>query len=146
MPGWVDEAWREYVARLPRGLQPELVEIPLGPRSGRHADIARAKRAEGEKVLRALPRQAQVIALDERGTFWSSADLAREFAGWQQQGHDVALLIGGPDGHDEAVLAASPTRWSLSRLTLPHAMVRVLLAEQLYRAWTLLGGHPYHRE
>lgn len=146
MPGWVNEAWRDYVMRLPRGLQPELTEIPLGSRSGRNADMVRAKQAEGERVLKALPKQGRVVALDERGDAWSSLQLAAQLADWQQQGEDVSLLIGGPDGHDAQVLQRAQGLWSLSRLTLPHAMVRVLLAEQLYRAWTLNTGHPYHRE
>jgi len=145
MPDWVQSGYQEFVQRLPKGLQPELVEIPLAIR-GKNADIPRAKQQEGEKVLKAIPRDAHVVALDERGAAWRSLDLAAEFKRWQEGGQDVALLIGGPDGHAAEVLQRATQRWSLSPLTLPHALVRVLIAEQLYRAHSLNTGHPYHRE
>jgi 23S rRNA (pseudouridine1915-N3)-methyltransferase len=130
MPDWVQSAYADYAARLPRECRLELREIAAGER-GKNADIERLKREEGERVLKALPRGAQAIALDERGE--------------AQSGNDMALLIGGPDGHAPEVLARSTTRWSLSRLTLPHPLVRVVVAEQLYRASSILANHPYHR-
>ncbi|HVT35978.1 MAG TPA: 23S rRNA (pseudouridine(1915)-N(3))-methyltransferase RlmH [Nevskiaceae bacterium] len=144
MPAWVQAAYADYAARLPRECTLLLREIAPAQR-GKNADLARAKKEEGEKLLRAIPRDALVIALDERGRELTSTQWSRELAGWMQSGRDVALLIGGADGHASEVLAHAQQSWSLSKLTLPHAMVRVLVAEQLYRAWTLLANHPYHR-
>jgi 23S rRNA (pseudouridine1915-N3)-methyltransferase len=144
MPDWVQTAFDDYVRRLPRELRMELVEIPLAVR-GKNADIARARQLEGERVLKALPDNMRTIALDERGAGWSSTDLADQLKRWQQDGRDVALLVGGPDGHAPEVLKRAEQKWSLSPLTLPHALVRVLIAEQIYRATTLIAGHPYHR-
>ncbi|MDB5969407.1 MAG: rlmH [Hydrocarboniphaga sp.] len=144
MPDWVRTAFDDYVRRLPRELRMELVEIPLAAR-GKNADIARARQIEGERVLKALPDGLRTVALDERGASWSSLDLADQLKRWQQDGRDVALLVGGPDGHAPDVLKRAEQKWSLSPLTLPHALVRVLIAEQIYRATTLIAGHPYHR-
>jgi 23S rRNA (pseudouridine1915-N3)-methyltransferase len=144
MPDWVQTAFDDYVRRLPRELRMELVEIPLAVR-GKNADIARARQLEGERVLKALPDNMRTIALDERGAGWSSLDLADQLKRWQQDGRDVALLVGGPDGHAPEVIRRAEQKWSLSPLTLPHALVRVLIAEQIYRATTLIAGHPYHR-
>jgi 23S rRNA (pseudouridine1915-N3)-methyltransferase len=143
-PAWVRDGFVDYVRRLPKPYAPELIEIPLG-RRGKGQDSARAIADEGVRVIAALPKQAHVVALDERGASWTSIALSQQLAGWSQAGRDVAILIGGPDGHAPAVMALAAQRWSLSALTLPHALVRVLLAEQLYRAWSLLQGHPYHR-
>jgi len=143
MPSWVQSGFEDYARRLPRELRLELVEIPAPARSGT-ADLARRRAAEGEKLLRAAG-QARLIALDERGASLDTAAWARALEGWMRDGGDVALAVGGPDGHAPAVLAAAQARWSLSPLTLPHALVRVIVAEQLYRAWTVLAGHPYHR-
>ncbi|SFF48770.1 23S rRNA (pseudouridine-1915-N(3)-) methyltransferase [Fontimonas thermophila] len=144
MPAWVDAAYAEYAARLPHECRLQLVEIPAAPR-GNHTDLARARQQEGERMLKALPRDAQIIALDERGRMLDSIEWSRSLADWMQSGRDVCFLIGGPDGHAPEVLARVDQRWSLSRLTLPHALVRVLVAEQLFRAWSLLANHPYHR-
>lgn len=144
MPDWVQTAFDDYVRRLPRELRMELVEIPLAVR-GKNADIARARQLEGERVLKALPENMRTVALDERGAGWSSLDLADQLKRWQQDGRDVALLVGGPDGHAPEVIKRAEQKWSLSPLTLPHALVRVLIAEQIYRATTLIAGHPYHR-
>jgi 23S rRNA (pseudouridine1915-N3)-methyltransferase len=144
MPDWVQSAYADYAARLPRECRLELREIAAGER-GKNADIERLKREEGERVLKALPRGAQAIALDERGEALDSTGWAQALARWRQSGNDMALLIGGPDGHAPEVLARSTTRWSLSRLTLPHPLVRVVVAEQLYRASSILANHPYHR-
>lgn len=143
MPAWVTAGFEDYAQRLPRELKLELVELPLAVR-GKNADLERAKQAEGDKLLERSAGCTRVM-LDERGASWSSTELANRLQVWMQQGRDVALLIGGPDGHAAEVHAAAQERWSLSRLTLPHALVRVLVAEQLYRAWSLTANHPYHR-
>lgn len=144
MPAWVETGFADYAGRMPRECRLQLVEIPAAER-GKNADIARAKQAEGEKILKAIPRDAQVIALDERGDALGSPDWAREMQAWLQSGRDTCLLVGGPDGHAPEVLQRADRRWSLSKLVLPHPLVRVLVAEQLYRAWSLLSNHPYHR-
>lgn len=144
MPGWVEEAFGDYAARLPRECSLQLIEIAPGQR-GKNADIARAKQAEGEKILRAIPREAYVIALDEHGEALGSTGWCGALQQWMQMGRDVCLLVGGPDGHAPEVLARADKKWALSKLTLPHALVRVLVAEQIYRAWSLLANHPYHR-
>lgn len=142
MPGWIAEGFADYAARLPRECRLEMIEIAAGKRA---SDPARARYEEGARVLKAIPKDATVIALDERGEALTSVDWSKQLAGWMQSGRDTALLVGGPDGHAEAVLAKAQKRWSLSKLTLPHALVRVVVAEQVYRAWTLLSNHPYHR-
>ena len=143
MPDWVEAGYADYVRRLPRELALELVEIPVAAR-GKNADLARLREAEGEKMLKAAGA-SRIIALDERGESLDTAGWAKSLKQWMQDGRDVSLLVGGPDGLAPACLAAARARWSLSRLTFPHALVRVLVAEQLYRAWSLLQGHPYHR-
>lgn len=143
-PAWVQAGFEDYATRLPRELKLVLGEVALAGR-GKNADLVRARQQEGEKLLDRVPRDASLIALDERGESWSSTELARELKSWMESGNDVALLIGGPDGHASEVLARARKRWSLSRLTMPHALVRVVVAEQIYRAWSLLANHPYHR-
>ena len=144
MPAWVGGGFAEYTKRLARDLPLELVEIPLGPR-GKGRDPARAITDEGAAVLAVLPKDTHVIALDGRGKPWSSEQLADELARWRMGGRDIAILIGGPDGHAPEVLARADQRWSLGPLTLPHMLVRLVVVEQLYRAVSILGGHPYHR-
>lgn len=144
MPSWVAEGFAEYAKRLSRELPLDLVEIKPGAR-GKGRDDARAVADEGATLLAALPRNAHVVALDGRGEVWSSEQLAKQLAQWRMAGSDLALLIGGPDGHAREVLQRADQRWSLGPLTLPHMLVRLLVAEQLYRATTILNGHPYHR-
>lgn len=144
MPPWVETAYADYAARLPRECSLHLREIPVAER-GKNADVARLKRDEGEKILKAIPKGATVIALDERGESLGSTQWAQALAQWLQSGADVCLLIGGPDGHAPEVLERASRHWSLSKLTLPHALVRVLVAEQLFRASSILSNHPYHR-
>lgn len=144
MPDWVQTAYADYAGRMPRECRLELREIALAER-GKNADIERLKRDEGEKILKAVPRGATLIALDERGESLGSEQWSQALAQWLQSGQDVCLAVGGPDGHAPEVLAAAARKWALSRLTLPHPLVRVLVAEQLYRAWTILSRHPYHR-
>ncbi len=144
MPGWVTEGYEEYARRMPRECSLVLREIAPGKR-GRHADIERIREEEGERLLAALGRDSYRVALDVTGTAWSTDELARDLSSWLQGGRDVCLLVGGPDGLSRRVLDQVHARRSLSRLTFPHPLVRVILAEQLYRAWTLLHHHPYHR-
>lgn len=143
-PGWVAEGFSEYQKRLSHWLPLELVEVTPGLR-GKHRDANRAMQDEGQRVLAALPKQAHVVALDGRGKPYSSEQLAQRMEAWRQQGSDVAFLIGGPEGHAPEVLSAAHERWSLGPLTLPHMLVRLVLAEQVYRACSLLANHPYHR-
>lgn len=144
MPQWVTEGYQEYAKRLPPEVSLELVELPLGHR-GKGADLARAKRQEGDQMLAAIPKGDRVVALEVGGKSWSTEQLARQLEGWQMDGRNVSLLVGGPDGLDGRCVAAADQKWSLSPLTLPHPLVRVLLAEQIYRACTILQGHPYHK-
>ena len=144
MPGWVADGFAEYRKRLSHELPLELIEIPLGAR-GKGRDPVRAIADEGAAVLAVLPKDAHVVALDGRGKPWSSEQLAEQLARWRMHGRDLAILIGGPDGHAADVLARADQRWSLGPLTLPHMLVRLVVAEQLYRATTMLAGHPYHR-
>lgn len=144
MPDWVEAGYAEYAKRLPADCALLLHEIAPGKR-GKGADLERARREEGEKMLATLPKGAYVVALEVGGKDWDTAELAQRLADWRQQGRDVALLVGGPEGLADACRARADVQWSLSRLTLPHPLVRIVLAEQLYRAWSLLQGHPYHR-
>lgn len=143
MPAWVNSAWQDYAHRMPPHLALELVEIPV-PRRTRNADLQRLRRAEGDALLHAASG-THAVALDGRGRAWSTEQLAKQLDGWMHGGRDVSFLVGGPDGLDDACIEGCAQRWSLGPLTLPHPLVRVLLAEQLYRAWTILDNHPYHR-
>jgi len=143
-PAWVADGFAEYRKRLSHWLPLELTEITPGQR-GKGRDPARAMRIEAERVLAAVPPQTWVIALDGRGKMHSSEDLAKRLEHWRSQGRDLAFLIGGPEGHAPDVLTRADETFSLGPLTLPHMLVRLVLAEQLYRAAALLAGHPYHR-
>ncbi|EQD67031.1 methyltransferase [mine drainage metagenome] len=143
MPGWLAQGFAEYQKRLAPWLPLQLREIRLS--RGKALSPAQTRAAEAEALLAALPREAWIIALDGRGTPWSSEQLAERMAAWRMGGRDVYLLIGGAEGLDDTVLERAHARWSLGPLTLPHMLVRVLVAEQLYRAASLLAGHPYHR-
>lgn len=144
MPSWVADGFAEYRKRLSRDLPLELVEIRPGAR-GKGRDDHRATLDEGVATLAAIPRDTQVVALDGRGKAWSSEQLAAQLEVWRMAGRDLAFLIGGPDGHAPDVLSRADQRWSLGPLTLPHMLVRLVLAEQLYRAASIVAGHPYHR-
>lgn len=144
MPRWVQEGFEGYAKRMPPECRLRLVEVPAG-RRGKNADVARLVQEETHRLLAAVPKAARVIALEVTGRAWSTEVLAGEFDTWRHDGRDVALLVGGPDGLGPEARAAATLEWSLSPLTLPHPLVRILLAEQLYRAWSILQHHPYHR-
>jgi len=143
MPGWVQRGYAEYVNRLSRELPLQLIEVSV--KSGSRRDAARNKLEEGAALLASIPDGAHAIALDSKGQAWRSEDVAGQLARWRMQGKDLAFLIGGADGLSEPVLQRADQRWSLGPATFPHQLVRVMLAEQLYRAVTQLGNHPYHR-
>ncbi len=144
MPAWVEQAVLDYGLRMPRELKLQWREIPLAKR-GKDNNAEALCRREGEQILKAIPAGDQVIALDVKGVSWSTEQLAQKLGDWQMSGNNFSLLIGGPDGLSPEALQRATLRWSLSDLTLPHPLVRVLLAEQLYRAWTITVNHPYHR-
>lgn len=143
MPDWITTGYRDYATRLPKTLALELVELPVEHR-GKNADIARLRDAEGAALLKAAG-DARLIVFDEHGQQPDTVAWSRALDDWLQGGRDVAFLVGGPDGHADAVRRKAERIWSLSKLTFPHALVRVIVAEQLYRAWSLLNHHPYHR-
>ena len=145
MPSWVVSGWEEYARRFPRGFSLRLQEVPA-IRRGTNADIESIRIRESEALLDAAPASSLLVALDERGKQWTTLELATEMRSWMQGGRDLAFLVGGPDGLSEGCLRKVEHRWSLGRLTLPHPLVRVVLAEQLYRAWAITQNHPYHRE
>lgn len=144
MPGWVETAWRDYAKRLPPDCALELIEIKPEPRtSGKTPQ--QMMQAEARRITAALPPHAFHVALDEHGKDVDTVSLSRELENWRSRGQDVVFLIGGPDGLDAELKARCPLKLRLSSLTLPHPMVRVVLAEQLYRSWAIMTGHPYHR-
>jgi 23S rRNA (pseudouridine1915-N3)-methyltransferase len=140
MPSWVSDGFGEYVKRLSRDLPLTLTEV-----SAKSRDPARVNAEECQALLGAFPKNAHVVALDGRGKPWSSEELAEQLGRWRMLGKDVAFLVGGADGLDKSVLERADQRWSLGPLTLPHPLVRIVVAEQLYRAASLLSHHPYHR-
>jgi len=142
MPAWVSAGYTEYAKRLAHDMPLQLVEIST---KSRNRDVACAIADEGTAMLAALPKSAHVIALDGRGKPWSSEELAAQLGRWRMLGKDLAFLIGGPDGLAPAALERADQRWSLGPATLPHPLVRVVVAEQLYRAVSQLANHPYHR-
>lgn len=144
MPAWVEAGFKEYAKRLRGELSLSLHEVRAA-RRGRDADVQRWKTEEAQRLRAACAPGALRIALDERGACPSTADLAARMGDWFREGREINLLVGGPDGLDAGLVAEADWCWSLSPLTFPHPLVRVILAEQLYRAFSLLKGHPYHR-
>ena len=144
MPSWVEAGCGEYGKRMPPELRIETVEIPLGAR-GKNQPASKAIEKESQALLKAIGAQDFVVALDVIGRSLSTEKLAAKLADWQMNGRDVCLIIGGPDGLSDECLARADMRWSLSDLTLPHPLVRIVLMEQMYRAWTINANHPYHR-
>lgn len=143
-PAWADAAWDDFSKRFPPEMRLELKALKAEPRSGKTA--AQCMAAEASRLEAALPRGVRRVVLDERGSRWTTVQLAERLDFWLGDGRDVAFLIGGPDGLDPALKSTADETWRLSDLTLPHAFVRVMLAEALYRAWSVHVGHPYHRE
>jgi 23S rRNA (pseudouridine1915-N3)-methyltransferase len=144
MPGWVNTGTEEYTGRMPPQCQLLIREISAEKRN-KNSDLQRIRQVEGEKLLAAIPDGCLVVTLDVRGKAWSTEQLARQLDGWMMSGRDVALLVGGPEGLSQACLQRAEQSWSLSPLTFPHPLVRIVVSEQLFRAWSILTNHPYHR-
>ncbi len=144
MPAWVRQGYEDYARRMPQECALILSELPLA-RRGKKPDLVRQISDEGRRLLAAAPQNSRLVALDIDGKSWSTEGLAEQLGRWLQGGQDLALMIGGPDGLSQDVRDAAAERWSLSPLTLPHPLVRIVVAEQLYRAWSLTRNHPYHR-
>lgn len=144
VPEWAQTAYSDYAKRFPPELKVECKAVKTEPRGSKTVETLHA--AERKRIEAAIARGMRIVVLDERGSPLTTKALAQRLQGWQLQGDDVALVIGGPDGLEPAFRQAAHERIRLSDLTLPHAMVRVLLIEQLYRAWSINAGHPYHRE
>jgi 23S rRNA (pseudouridine1915-N3)-methyltransferase len=144
VPDWAQTAYDDYAKRFPPELKVELKAVKTEPRASKTLDTLLA--AERQRIEAVIPKGTRIVALDERGTAVTTVALSARLTGWQLGGDDVAIVIGGPDGLDPAFKQAAHERLRLSDLTLPHAMVRVLLIEQLYRAWSITVNHPYHRE
>jgi 23S rRNA (pseudouridine1915-N3)-methyltransferase len=145
MPAWVDIACADYLRRMPRELNIQLTTIPLAQRKSR-VSAEQLRRQEAGLILKKIPRGGFSIALDESGKQWSSLEWSEQLQRWMLEYSQVNLIIGGPDGLSEECRQVCTQRIALGRMTMPHALVRVVLIEQIYRAWTLLKGHPYHRE
>jgi 23S rRNA (pseudouridine1915-N3)-methyltransferase len=144
VPDWAQTAWDDYAKRFPFEIKVELKAVKTEPRASKSLETIYA--AERARIEAAIPKGCRIVALDERGTSLTTMALAGKLKDWQLSGNDVALVIGGPDGLDPAFRQIAHERIRLSDLTLPHAFVRVLLIEQLYRAWSINANHPYHRE
>lgn len=144
MPAWIEQGYQEYAQRMPAEARLELKEIAPGKR-GKNADIKRIIEDEGQRLIAAIPRSAHIVVLDVEGRAHSTEQLAQRMDDWMHSGQDICLLVGGPEGLSAECRALAHEKWSLSPLTFPHPLVRVILAEQLYRAWSVLRNHPYHR-
>ena len=145
MPSWITEGFNEYTKRMPREAKIELIEIKPEPRTTGKT-VVQIMDAEAQRIQAALPKDVLRIALDERGKHWTTRQLTEQMKDWLSSGRDVAFIIGGADGLHESIRGSANQLLALSAMVLPHGMVRVLLAEQLYRAHSLLNNHPYHRE
>ncbi len=144
MPSWVQQGFNEYAKRMPRDCEVVLKEVLPGKRS-KNSDLKRIVRDEGERMIHALSTKSHVVTLDIPGKPWTTPELAKAMSRWMESGQNIALMVGGPEGLSDSVKELARESWSLSKLTLPHPLVRVLVAEQLYRAWSILNNHPYHR-
>jgi len=144
MDAWVKQAYDEFAKRLPHECRLHLIEVPANKRT-KNSDLQRIIKEEGERLLAAVPSNSLVYALDSAGQQWSTEKLADQLDQWLVDGRDIVLLIGGPDGLSEQCKSRAETCLSLSKLTFPHPLVRIIIAEQIYRAWSILKGHPYHR-
>ena len=144
LPQWQQQGFQEYARRLPKECAMQLTEIPAAARA-KSKPTKQAIQKESERMLAAVDTSDYVVALDQPGTQYSSEDLSALLAAWLAQGRHLSMLIGGADGLSDACRSRADLRWSLSDMTLPHGLVRVMVAEQMYRAWSILHGHPYHR-
>ena len=145
MPKWVQEGYAEYEKRLPKSCALKLVELPMAQR-GKTGSVEKYKEEEAKRILAAVPKGARLIVLDEHGQQVTTKQLAVKLEDWLSGGQDVALIVGGPDGLDQSLIQQAQWKWGLSKLTMPHPMVRILVAEQIYRAYSVINNHPYHRE
>lgn len=145
MPSWITAGCEQFLARFPPDLPVEIIEIPAGKR-GKNADIKRLTEQEGDTMLAAIGKGNKIVTLEVTGKPYSTPQLAQRLEKWQMDGRDISLLIGGPEGLAPKCIALADEKWSLSNLTLPHPMVRVVVLESLYRAWSITVNHPYHRE
>lgn len=145
MPGWVETGTNEFLRRFPADMPVSFTEVPAQKR-GKNADIKRVLHKEGQATLALIPKDHRVVTLEVTGKPWDTPALARQLDSWKMDGRDVSLLIGGPEGLAPECLALAEQRWSLSPLTLPHPLVRIIVTESLYRAWSVTQNHPYHRE
>ena len=145
MPSWVSQGVDEFLRRFPPDMSVSFTEIAPGKR-GKNADIKRVLQKEGEQMLAAVTKGNRIVTLEVTGRAWDTPTLARQLETWKMDGRDVSLLIGGPEGLSPECIVASEQKWSLSALTLPHPLVRIIVAESLYRAWSVTQNHPYHRE
>ena len=145
MPKWVQDGYAEYAKRLPKSCAIKLVELPMAQR-GKTGSADKYKAEEAKKILAAIPKGAQLIVLDEHGEQVTTKGLAVKLEDWLASGQDVALVVGGPDGLEQSLIQQAKWKWGLSKLTMPHPMVRILVAEQIYRAYSVINNHPYHRE
>jgi 23S rRNA (pseudouridine1915-N3)-methyltransferase len=146
MPAWVETAVYEYQKRLPGNFQLIITEVALAKRSKANSDIAKLCEAEGKALLNAVAPGDYLVALDVKGKSLATQMMANKIGALKDIGQDLALLVGGPDGLSEKCLESAQEAWSLSALTMPHTIVRIVVAEQIYRVWSVLAGHPYHRE
>ena len=144
MPGWVQQGYNEYAKRLPRECELVLKEVVPGKR-GKNCDTVRIVKEEGGRMMAAIPPKSHIVTLDIPGKPWTTNDLAAAMQRWQENTQYVALMIGGPEGLSVQVKEMARESWSLSKLTFPHPLVRIVVAEQIYRAWSILNNHPYHR-
>ena len=145
MPKWVEQGYAEYAKRLPKSCALKLIELPMAPRS-KSTSAEKLKAEEAKRIQAAIPKGARLVVLDEHGQQPTTLKLAQKLEEWLAGGQDIALVVGGPDGLAQELIAQAQWKWSLSNLTLPHPLVRIVVAEQLYRAWSVIQNHPYHRE
>lgn len=145
MPKWVTEGYNEYAKRLPKACSLNLIELPMANR-GKTSSVDKMKAEEAKRILDAIPKGCRLIILDEHGQQVTTKGLAEKMEEWLGGGQDIALVVGGPDGLEKSLIDSAQWKWGLSKLTLPHPMVRILVAEQIYRAWSVINNHPYHRE
>lgn len=145
MPKWVQDGYQEYAKRLPKACSLKLIELPMASR-GKSNSVDKMKLEESRRIEESIPKGARLIVLDEHGQQVTTKGLADKMEDWLGSGQDIALIVGGPDGLDQSLIQKAQWKWGLSKLTLPHPMVRILVAEQVYRAWSVINNHPYHRE